>query len=136
MREVRITADEAVLYVQKLLRWCRKLLSDDSLGNFSTVESVGQLVPCVYVEVVAPHAKQASRRRLPLEPVADLLDAMASDSRHTQGQLRMALNRFTSEYPRVHGELRDKIDALHRESNEPADGWRQLFVAESRRRSR
>lgn len=136
MREVRITADEAVLYVQKLLRWCRKLVSDDSFGNFKSVESVGQLIPCVYLEVVAPHAKQASRRRLPLKLVADLLNAMSCDSHHTQGQLREALNRFQRQYPRVHRALRDKIDALHRESNEPADGWKQLFVAEARRRSR
>jgi len=135
MQDVRITADEAVLYVQKLLRWCRRLLSDDSLGNFKTVESVGQIIPCVYVELVAPRAKEASRR-LPLQPVADLLNAMPPDSHHAQGQLRVALNRFTSAFPRVHRALRAKIEDLHRTSNEPAGGWRQLFAAEARRRSR
>jgi hypothetical protein len=136
VRDVCITADEAVRYVQKLLKWCRRLLADDSIGNFSTVESVGQLVPCVYVEVVAPKAKPESRQRLPLKPVADLLDAMSPDSHHKQGQLRIALNRFSNDYPRVHRELQAKIQELHRASNEPEDGWRQLFVAEARRRSR
>jgi hypothetical protein len=136
IRDVRITADEGVLYVQKLLRWCRKLLSDDSLGNFSTVESVGQLIPCVYVEAIVPTAKHPSRRRLPLQPVADLLNAMPPDSHHTQGQLRVALSRFSDAYPRVRRELQAKIEDLHRTSSEPSDGWRQFFAAESRRRSR
>jgi hypothetical protein len=132
----QVNADEAVPYLQKLLKWCRALLSDDSIGNFSTVESVGQLVPCVYVEAVTPKAKPARRQRLPLKPVADLLNAMSPDSRHTQGQLREALNRFERGYPRVHRALRDKIDYLHHTSSETPDGWRQLFAAEARRRSR
>jgi hypothetical protein len=134
MRDVRITADEAVLYVQKLLRWCRKLLSDDSIGNFSTVESVGQLVPCVYVEVVAPRAKSGKGQRLPLQNVADLLNAVPPHSHHSQGQLRIALDRFMNEYPRLHRELLVKIEDLHRKANEHADGWRQLFGTEDRRR--
>jgi hypothetical protein len=136
IRDVGLTADEAVIYVQRLLKWCRRLLADSSIGNFKTVESVGQIVPCVYVELVAPKAKQASRQRLPLEPVAKLLKAMSCDSSHTQDQLREALNRFRRAHPRVHSELRAKIGDLHRASNEPADGWRRLFAAEDRFRSR
>lgn len=135
-RDVRITADEAILYVQKLLRWCRKLLSDDSIGNFSTVESVGQLVPCVYVEVVAPRAKSGKGQRLPLQNVADLLNVMRPQFHHSQGQLRIALDRFMTEYPRLHSELMAKIEELHRTSHEHADGWRHLFAAEDRLRSR
>lgn len=84
MLDLNLTSDQAVLYLQKLLKWCRKLLGDDSLGNFSTVESVGQLIPCVYIEVVSPRVKQASRLRLPLKPVADLLNAISRNPEHTQ----------------------------------------------------
>jgi hypothetical protein len=132
---LHVTADEAVLYLQKLLKWCRRLLADDSVGNFSAVESVGQLVPCVYAEMLAPQ-KPEGRRRLPLKPVADLLNAVSRDAVHTPDQLREALNRFRRGYPRVHKALRSKIDDLHRTSNEAVDGWRQLFAAEARRRSR
>ncbi len=136
MLALHVSADEAVLYLQKLLKWCRTLLEDDSIGNFSTVVSVGQLGPCVYVEGGAPQAKPERRRRLPLKPVADLLIAMSPDAVHTQDQLREALSRFQRTYPRVHWALRAKIDDLHRASNEPADGWRPLFAAEARRRAR
>lgn len=136
MRDVRITADEAVIYVQRLLKWCRRLLAEGSIGNFKTVESVGQLVPCVYVEWVAPKARPSSRQCLPLEPVAELLKAMSSDSCYKQDQLREALNRFRRAHPKAHRELRAKIADLHRTSNEPADGWRRLFAAEDRFRSR
>jgi hypothetical protein len=61
---------------------------------------------------------------------------MSCDSSHTQDQLREALNRFRRAHPRVHSELRAKIADLNRASNEPADGWRRLFAAEDRFRSR
>lgn len=131
----QLSSDEAVVYLPKLLRWCQKALSDDSLGNFSTVESVGQLVPCVYVDVVSPK-KDSSNRRLPLTPVADLLCTILGERRFKQDQLREALSRFQSHYPSVYRQLRAKIEDLHRASNESPDGWRQLFAAEARRRSR
>ena len=136
MRNVRITANDALLNVQRLLGWCRRLLSDDSIGNFKTVESVAQLIPCVYVEVAAAAAKSGKMRRLLLTPVGVLLDAMSGRSEHRQDQLRVALTRFERDYPKIHRELRDKIRELHLASNEPVDGWRQLFAAEDRRRSR
>jgi hypothetical protein len=136
MRDVRINADEAVVYVQKLLKWCRKLLSEDSFGNFKTVESVGQLVPCVYLDLVTPAANSGRTRRLTLTPVASILKAMSGETRYKSDQLREALNRFQRGYPRVHRALRAKIDELHHTSNETPDGWRQLFAAEQRRRSR
>jgi hypothetical protein len=134
IRHVRITADEAVLYVQKLLLWCGRLLSDDSIGNFKTVESVNQLIPCVYVEVVAPKPNTGRMQRLALQPVADLLNATSGEQRHNQGQLRIALNRFERDYPRVYRALRAKIEDLHRTASEPAEGWRRLFETEDRRR--
>ena len=133
----RLSADEAIVYLPELLRWCRKLLtSDDGLGNFSTVESVGQLVPCVYVDVVTPRSDSARNRRLPLTPVADLLRTILGERRYKQDQLREALSRFQRQYPSVYRQLRAKIEDLHRASNESPDGWRQLFAAEARRRSR
>jgi len=132
----QLTADEVVLNLTKLLTWCRKLLSEDSLGNFRTVESVGRLVPCVYIDVVTPKRNSIRDRRLPLRPIAKLLSAMSNDDRFTQGQLREALARFKRQYPSVYRQLRAKIEVLHCTSNEPPDGWRQLFAAEARRRSR
>jgi hypothetical protein len=134
MRDVRLTADDAVLYVQQLLTWCRRLVTDSLIGNFKTVESVGQLVPCVYVEVVASKATPGKRQRLPLEPVAGLLNSMSGRQHYRQGQLRVALNRFERDYARVHKNLSAKIESLHLTSSEPPDGWKQLFAVEDRRR--
>jgi len=132
----QLTADEVVAYLPKLLRWCRRVLSDDSLGNFSTVESVGQLVPCVYVDVVTPKANSSRNLRLQLKPVADLLRVISGGARYKQDQLREALSRFQRQYPSVYRQLRAKIEDLHSRSNESPDGWRQLFSAEARRHSR
>ncbi len=134
--DIRIAAADAVLYAQGLLKWCQKLLSDDSLGNFRTVETIGQLIPCVYVEVVVPKPQPGRRKRLPLEQVAELLNAISGERRHNQRQLRTALNRFERNYPEVHRQLRAKIEDLHRTASESADGWRRIFEMEDRRRSR
>jgi hypothetical protein len=131
----QLSSDEALVYLPKLLRWCQKVLSDDSLGNFRTVESVGQLVPCVYVDVVSPK-KDSSNRRLPLSPVAKMLRAIFGERRYKQDQLREALSRFQRQYASVYQQLRAKIEDLHHASNESPDGWRQIFASEARRRSR
>jgi hypothetical protein len=139
LKMTRPTADEVVPYLPKLLKWCGEVLSDDSLGNFRTVESVGRLIPCVYVDVVTPKARSEERRRLPLKPVADLLNIMEGNSpfrAYKQDQLREAYRRFQRQYPRVYRQLRAKMKDLHDTSKESPDGWQQLFAAEARRRSR
>lgn len=133
-----LSADEALVYLPKLLKWCGRLLSEDSLGNFRTVESAGRLVPCVYVDLLRRETKPASSRAGSkfLQAVADLIHEIRESDDSDHAELREALTRFERRYPSVYRQLRAKIEGLHRTSNESPDGWRQLFAAEARRRSR
>jgi len=134
-----LSADEALIYLPRLLKWCGRLLSNDSLGNFRTVESAGRFVPCVYVELVtcALNSIPDRERRLPLERVVDLLHEINGSADSDQADfLREAMKRFRRDYGSVYKELKDKIRVLHRSATEAPDGWRPLFSDERIRRSR
>jgi hypothetical protein len=133
---IHLSADDAVMYLPRLLTWSRNLLSSESLGNFRTVQNAGHLVPCAYVDLVTPRRRteRGHDRHLPLEPVAAMLIEMSKGTDFSQAQLREALNRFKRQYSGVYKDLTNKIRVLHRSSTSAADGWQQLFTVERKLR--
>ena len=131
-----LSADEAIAYLPKLLKWCEKLLSDESFGNFRTVESVGRLVPFVYAELVASKPNSKRKRGLGLQGVADLLYEINQSVGGGAAQFLEAMRRFQRDYAGIYKQLRQKISALHHSAAEAPDGWQQLFANERERRSR
>jgi hypothetical protein len=134
----RLSSDEAIVYLPRLLRWCRNLLTNESLGNIRTVESAGRLVICVYVDFVTHEKNSLSRaaRPLSLQPVADLLHEIEESAGCDQAELREALRRLQRQYTDVHKLLTEKIRMLHHSPILAPHGWRRLFAEERERRSR
>lgn len=134
-----IPVEELDSYLPKLLKWCERLLSDDSFGNFRTVESVRRLVPCVYVELITSGVDSTPdrKRRQPFVRVTDLLHEMGENANSDQADfLREAMRRFQRDYEGVYRQLKTKISALHRSATTSPDGWQRLFADERERRSR
>jgi hypothetical protein len=131
-----LSADDAIAYLPKLLKWCEKLLSDKSFGNFRTVESVGRLVPCVYAELVATNPNSKRKRGLRLQGIADLLYEIDQSAGGGAAEFRQAMRRFQQDYAGIYSQLRKKILALHHLATESPDGWQRLFSNERERRSR
>lgn len=128
-----LSSDDAIAHLPKLLKWCEKLLSDKSFGNFRTVESVGRLIPCVYVELVANSKRE---RGLGLQGVADLLYEINQSAGGGAAQFREAMRRFQRDHASIYEQLRRKILALHHSAKEAPEGWQRLFSDERERRSR
>jgi hypothetical protein len=132
-----LSADHALMYLPMLLKWCGKLLSDASLGNFKTVESIGRLIPCVYVELVTHSPKSAPNRKRhqAFERVADLLHEIDASAGSDEAVLHEAMKRFQRDYERVYRQLRKTIWELHDSAKGAPDGWQRIFAAETRRRN-
>jgi hypothetical protein len=140
-----ITSVEACVLLPRLLRWSERLLTEQSLGNARTIERAGELVPCVYVELLAAQQKTRSAQEiLPwLGAVAAILNELEGDkvptSRATRkkpskprllsdNQLAEALRRFKRDYPDVHRQLRRKLTSLHDQPRPKANDWHQTYV--------
>lgn len=139
-----LTPVEAHLLLPRLLSWSEKLLTEQSIGNARTIQTVGELVPCVYVELLASRQKGRSIRGiLPwLQPVAEILNELEGEkvltSRSTKksakprvfsnDQLAEALRRFKRDYPNVYHQLRHKLSSLHDEPRPQNDDWHQTYV--------
>jgi hypothetical protein len=144
-----ITSVEAYVLLPSLLRWAEKLLTQQTIGNARTIESVGELVPCVYVELVASRRKRRSTRTtrgtLPwLKYVADILYELkgeqilpfrpgkkkkaAEPPKFSNTQLAQAMRRFERDYPGVHRQLIRKLRSLHNQPRPKADDWHKAYV--------
>jgi len=140
-----ITSVEACVLLPGLLRWSERLLTEQSLGNARTIERVGELVPCVYIELLASKQKTRSAREiLPwLGAVAKILNELMGETAPpsgstkkkpskplilSDGQLAEALRRFKRDYPGVHSQLRRKLTTLHDEPRPALGDWHQAYV--------
>jgi hypothetical protein len=140
-----ITSVDAWVLLPRLLRWSERLLTEQSLGNARTIERAGELVPCVYVELLAAQQKTRSAREiLPwLGAVAETLNELewgkVPSSRATKkkpskprllsdSQLAEALRRFKRGYPDVYHQLRRKLTDLHDQPRPELGDWHQAYV--------
>ncbi len=126
-----LSTELALVYLPRLLKWSCRLLSEDGVGNFATVQSAGQLAPCVYMELVITQNRKLGGG---LAIVAHLLNQLSNTADYNQEQLRETLNRFKKQYGDVYHELRVKIWALHQTSANPPDGWKEILEAEAESR--
>lgn len=142
---VDITSVEACVLLPRLLRWSERILTEQFVGNARTVERVGELVPCVYIELLAARQKTGrSREILPgLAAVAEILNELKGDrvlsSRVTRkkpsetrllsdSQLAEALRRFKRGYPDVYSRLRHKLSSLHQQPRPEAGDWHKAYL--------
>ena len=125
----KLTPPEANILLPRLLGWAERLLTERSIGNARTIESVGQLAPCAYVDVVASRQKShGTQRVLPLlKSVAELLNECQIEKLHSAEQLSETLRRFKREYPDIHRRLRAKLSSLHDEPGPKVDDWREAY---------
>jgi hypothetical protein len=152
-----ITSVEAYVLLPRLLRWAEKLLTEQTIGNARTIERVGELVPCVYVELMASRRKgratQTTRGTLPwLKHVAQILQELEggqmlpsppgkkkiakpakfsniqlAEAKFTNAQLAEAMRRFERDYPGVHRQLSRKLRSLHNQPRPKANDWHQAY---------
>lgn len=122
-----LTPIDALIVMPKLLKWAESLLTDQVIGNARTVKSIGPLVPCVYVELLASRQpKPSARPVLPwLKSIAEILNEIKGENmplsrpvhrmeaseppNRSAAQLAQALRRFKREYPDVHDQLCRKL---------------------------
>jgi hypothetical protein len=141
-----LTPIDALIVMPKLLKWAESLLTDQVIGNARTVKSIGPLVPCVYIELLASrHPNPSARPVLPwLKFIAEILNEIKGENMQpsrsvlrmeeseppirSASQLAQALRRFKREYPDVHDQLCRKLTGLHDLPRPEANNWHQAYV--------
>jgi hypothetical protein len=127
-----LSTDLSVVYLTRLLRWSCRLLSEDSVGNFATVQSAGTVAPCVYMELLL--IRRGRKLGPALGAVAGILNEISNSTNFNKEQLRANLARFKKDYGAVYRELREKILVLHQSAGGSPDDWRTFFLAYSKSR--
>lgn len=140
-----ITSLEAHMLTPRLLKRVLRNLTEQNIKNARTIESAGELVPCIYVEIIAAQQRSRSQREtLPsFGAVAEILNELGVDkvpsARTTRkksseprlrsgGQLAQALRRFKRFHPKLYQQLRSKLSNLHALSKAKHDDWHQAYV--------
>ena len=94
------SAWQSLWYLPRILRWVRKILADNTYGNFRTVAEAGAFPLCVYVEWIASTKK--SELRPLLGHVAELLHQVSGDPKSPwckSGCLREIIEESTAVVP-------------------------------------
>lgn len=139
-----LTSVEACVLLPRLLRWSERLLTAQSLGNARTIERAGELVPCVYIELLAKQKTRSAREILPwLREVASILNELTEEripsyrstkkepsesAVRSDNQLAEAFRRFKRDYPDVYQQLRKKLGDLHNRPRPKPDNWHQAYL--------
>lgn len=120
---------DAHLLLPRLLVWAKKLLTNHNVGNARMIESVGQLIPCIYVEWIASKQRTPGTRVLPsLKSVAELLNECRTEPVCSGDQLSESLRRFKREFPELHRRLRVKLASLDEEPQPEVDNWQRIYL--------